>query len=389
MNTLTKEERVLRVINREEVDYLPSQIVFTDRSRWGEISKLLGLSSEDELDDYLENHLHHTLSLQDKPIFYREIIEESDRLHELGFCNPDWENNIVYDTWGMGLIYGTGTFLMVFHPVQGKATKHNAKYMPPNVPEKALFAKDLKTRVKNYNPPAIIQPGNFAEWEYDLNNNPNNLLIWPTAYLGNYERTYGVMGWEEFMVGLKLYPDVVEELMEKVINYKIDFAKKVVEYGFKIAHHGDDLGTQEAPLWSIDTFRQYILPGLKRVWEVYTKANIPILLHACGKVVDFIPDLIDIGLKILEPAQPCNDLRFLKKEYGKDLIFMGGIDTQILPFQTPKETEIMTRETIQILGKGGGYIIAPSQEIMNDVPVENIKAMVQVIKEEREKVLYM
>ena len=49
----------------------------------------------------------------------------------------------------------------------------------------------------------------------------------------------------------------------------------------------------------------------------------------------------------------------------------------------------MTRETIRILGKGGGYIIAPSQEIMNDVPVENIKAMVQVIKEEREKVLYM
>jgi len=389
MSKLTKEERVLRVINREEVDYLPSQIVISDRSKYEEISKALGLSSKDELDEYLENHLHHTCTLHDKPIFCREVKEETNRIHELGFCNPDWENNIVYDSWGVGFKYGTGTFFMEFHPLQGKATEHNVKFMPPNVPKEALLAKDLKTRIEYYNAPDIDQPGNFIDWEHNLKNNPDNLLLWPSGYIGNYERTYGIMGWEEFMLGLAAYPDTVEKLMEKVIDYKIQFAKKVVEYGFKIAHHGDDLGTQEAPLWSLDTFRKYILPGLKRVWEVYNKAGLPIFLHACGKIKDLIPDLIDIGLKILEPVQPCNDLRFLKREYGKDLIFMGGIDTQILPFLTPEETAKMTRETIRILGKGGGYIIAPSQEIMNDIPVENLKALVQTIKEEREKVLLM
>jgi len=77
----------------------------------------------------------------------------------------------------------------------------------------------------------------------------------------------------------------------------------------------------------------------------------------------------------------------LVDKYGKDLIFYGGIDTQRLPHLSPGQAEEMVRETINILGKGGGYIIAPSQEIMNDVPVENIKVMVETIKQERVNVL--
>jgi uroporphyrinogen decarboxylase len=83
------------------------------------------------------------------------------------------------------------------------------------------------------------------------------------------------------------------------------------------------------------------------------------------------------------------DHSFLKREYGKDLIFWGGIDTQnLLPFGSPEEVKLMAAETIRILGKGGGYIIAPSQEIMVDVPIENLKALVETINEEREKVIY-
>lgn len=134
-------------------------------------------------------------------------------------------------------------------------------------------------------------------------------------------------------------------------------------------------------------FRKYILPRLERIWKVFTDANIPILLHSCGNIIDYLPDLIDIGLKILEPTQPCMDLKYLKKEFGKDLIFFGGIDTQVLPYITPEETRKLTRDTVRILGKGGGYIMAPSQEIMNDVPIENIKALVETIREERVNIL--
>lgn len=113
------------------------------------------------------------------------------------------------------------------------------------------------------------------------------------------------------------------------------------------------------------------------------------MFHSCGNITQYISDLIDIGLKILEPCQPCMDLKSLKKEFGKDLIFYGGINTQTLPYLSVEETKDMVRNTIRILGKGGGYIIAPSQEIINDVPLENIKALVDAIKEERENVLYL
>jgi uroporphyrinogen decarboxylase len=92
-------------------------------------------------------------------------------------------------------------------------------------------------------------------------------------------------------------------------------------------------------------------------------------------------------MTVLEPLQPVMDFEFLKREYGKDLIFFGGIDTQVMPFISAEETRELTRNTIRTLGKGGGYIIAPSQELMNDIPLENITAMVETIREERGKVL--
>jgi len=135
-------------------------------------------------------------------------------------------------------------------------------------------------------------------------------------------------------------------------------------------------------------FREYVLPRLKRAWQPYNDAGIPIILHSCGCLTDFIPDLLAIGLRVLEPVQPCMDLGMLKREFGKDLVFWGGIDTQtFLPFGTPDQVKEMARRTIRTLGKGGGHIIAPSQEVMNDVPIANVKALVETIVEERQTVL--
>lgn len=383
----TREERILRVINRQDVDYLPSQIVLADRTRDEVISKALGLSNPGELDDYLENHLYMTFSLQDKPMIFRDVKDEINRLHDLGYSNPDWDNGVVYDNWGMGVKVGVGSFFVSFHPLQGKTTEQIAGFMPEDLPSESYMEKDIEKAVRNYRAPDINKAGNFSEWEQDLNKFSGEFLVWPCGYLGIYERTYSIMGWNEFMLNIASDPVVVEELLDKVTDYKVEHAKKMVEMGFKIAHHGDDLGTQCGGFFSKDMFQKYLLPRIKRVWSVFTDADIPILLHSCGNINDFIPDLIDIGLKIIEPTQPCMGLKYLKREFGKDLIFFGGIDTQVLPYISPEETKELTRDTIRTLGKGGGYIIAPSQEIMNDVPVENIKTLVETIREERAKVL--
>ena len=385
--TMTKEQRVLRVIRGQEVDYLPSQITFSDRTRDAEISRALGLGSADELDGYLENHLCLTLSLHDKPLFYRNDRDEMRRLEALGFCGTHWQAGRVYDSWGMGIQVGSDGFFACFHPLQKKATPQDAERMPPDVNREVLF-QDVEQAVANYRAPDIAREGLFDDMKRDLAEQSGDFLVIPSGYFGIYERAYGLMSFQEFMTNMAIKPKVVHELLDKITDYKVLYARKVVEMGFKVAHHGDDLGTQHGTLFSRRMFREFVLPRLDRAWQPYRDAGIPIIMHSCGCLTDFIPELLEIGLRVLEPVQPCMDLALLKREYGKDLVFWGGIDTQgLLPFGTPEQVKQMAREAIRTLGKGGGHIIAPSQEIMNDVPIENVKALVETIVEERQTVL--
>ncbi|MGD0091480.1 MAG: uroporphyrinogen decarboxylase family protein [Planctomycetota bacterium] len=387
---ITKEERVLRVIARQDVDFLPSQITFSDRTRDKELAAALGLASASELDGYLENHIHLTLCLNDKPLFYRNDREEMVRLAALGFCCPCWLKKVVYDSWGMGIEVGSDGFFACFHPLQNQATPDIASHMPPDVNRAVLFEGDIAKAVELYHAPDIHRPGNFDEMRKDLQEYSGKFLVVPSGYCGIYERAYNLMGFEECMLNLALNPAAVHRLLDKVCEYKLQFAEQVVKLGFKIAHHGDDLGTQRGTVFSKAMFREFLLPRLKVSWEPYRKAGIPICLHSCGDLTDFIPDLLELGLKVLEPVQPVMNLKRLKKEFGKDLVFWGGIETQnLLPFGTPAQVRKMVRQTIRTLGKGGGHIIAPSQEVMNDVPIANVKALVETIVEERQKVLNM
>ena len=258
--------------------------------------------------------------------------------------------------------------------------------MAPNVLD-AVLEKDIRKAVKKYKVPDFNSKDNFSEWERDFKKYSGELMVWPSGYAGIFEQSYCILGFEELMLYMATDHKLVEELMDKVTDYKVEVAKRLVKIGFKMAHVGDDLGTQEGVLFNEDMFKKIYLPRLKRNLKDFTNANIPIMMHSCGNITKYIPYLIDAGVTILEPCQPCMDLNYIKREFGKDLIFYGGIDTQKLPFISEEETKEMVRSTIRILGKGGGYIIAPSQEIMNDVPLENIKVMVETIKEEREKVL--
>ena len=222
----------------------------------------------------------------------------------------------------------------------------------------------------------------------ELDELSGDFLVMPSGYYGIYERGCGLMDFEQFMMNMAMRPAVIHELLDKITDYKVEYARKVVEMGFKVAHHGDDLGMQCGPMMSETMFREFVLPRLERAWQPYNDAGIPIILHSCGDITRFIPDLLAIGLRVFEPVQPCMDLELLKREFGADLVFWGGIETQdLLPFGTPEQVKEMARKTIRTLGKGGGHIIAPSQEVMNDVPIANVKALVETIVEERQTVL--
>jgi uroporphyrinogen decarboxylase len=130
------------------------------------------------------------------------------------------------------------------------------------------------------------------------------------------------------------------------------------------------------------TFRTHIKPRLRQLIE-RIRALAPqakVLLHSDGAIVPILPDLIEIGVDILNPIQVSaagmGDTAFLKREFGRDLVFWGAIDTQhVLPFGTPAEVEIEMRQRIDDLAPGGGYVMASVHNIQADVPAANVVAM--------------
>jgi uroporphyrinogen decarboxylase len=143
-----------------------------------------------------------------------------------------------------------------------------------------------------------------------------------------------------------------------------------------------DLGGQNGPLISLATFREFIAPYLKQMFDCIHRLGAKVLFHSCGQIRAFIPELIALGVDILNPIQPIGPTmapESLKAEFGGQLCFHGGIDTQgLLPNGTPEAIRKEVRRYCETLGRGGGYIVAPAHNFHPDVPPENIQAVYQV-----------
>ena len=148
-----------------------------------------------------------------------------------------------------------------------------------------------------------------------------------------------------------------------------------------IIRFSDDMGMSGSTLFSRDIYQKLIKPYHKRIYGyVHEHSNAKVLLHSCGSVYNFIPDLIDAGVDILNPVQivaanmsPSK----LKNEFGKDLVFWGGgCDiSQVLPYGAPAEIREHVLRNMEIWAPGGGFVFAPSHNILAEVPPQNILAM--------------
>jgi uroporphyrinogen decarboxylase len=129
-------------------------------------------------------------------------------------------------------------------------------------------------------------------------------------------------------------------------------------------------------------WRKYIKPLLAKQYEEVKKKDKVVIQHSCGDNNLILQDFIEIGLDVYNTIQPeIYDLKKLKSQYGDNLAFWGAISTQrLLPYATPEEVKMKVRETMGILGKGGGYIASPTHRMPQDIPVENFLALVEAFK---------
>ena len=387
---MTRYERLTRLINRQDIDYLPSQITFAERTRNEQIARKLGLESAEELDEYLENHIQLPFSRYDMPLFLRNDIGLMRTLSAEGYAGLDEQGKTVYDIWGMGIRIGEEGFYYNYCPFQGDR-EANARARPflPKSFDAALLEMAPLEAARRFTPPDPTLDANLQPMVEEIQRyRSEGIYAAPSGYFGIWERCNGMLGLPENMMYMAAQTEITLEMFERITEYKIRLARELLKLDLPLYHHGDDLGFQTSTFFSEAMFKELLLPYLRRLFKVYKDAGKKVAYHSCGNITRMIPHLIDAGVDVLEPVQPCMDLKYLKEAFGDSLIFWGGIDTQsILPHGTAEEVREHTRQVIRTLGRGGGLIIGPSQEIMSDVPIENIVAMVETIRAERQGAL--
>jgi uroporphyrinogen decarboxylase len=158
--------------------------------------------------------------------------------------------------------------------------------------------------------------------------------------------------------------------------------------GIDIVYMADDYCSQRAPLFSPELFKRFCAPYLRKMTDLAHAHGKKFLLHVCGAVRPLLPTIIDCGVDMLEPIQiraEGMDPEALKKDFGKDICFYGGVDLQrVLCAGTPQSVADEVRRLIDILGEGGGYVIGPGHTyIQPDAPIANILSMYETAYEYR------
>ena len=193
-----------------------------------------------------------------------------------------------------------------------------------------------------------------------------------------------VRGWEGMFLDMATRPEWAHFLSRKFTDfYKEDYTRAAD------ATHGridlylliSDLGSQHGPLISVPMFREFVAPYLREMIDCIHGLGGKVLFHSCGLIRPLIPDLIELGIDVLDPIQPVGpemSPEQLKAEFGDRLSFHGGIDMQrLLPHGTVDDVRTEVRRYCDVLGRDGGYILGPAHLFQPDVPPENILATYQ------------
>jgi uroporphyrinogen decarboxylase len=199
-----------------------------------------------------------------------------------------------------------------------------------------------------------------------------------------FETAWALRGLDRMLMDFALDPETAERILDIPYHYHLEAARRLVALGVDMIWTGDDVGTQTGMLIAPEMWRRLLKPRMGRFFSELKAMNprLKIAYHSDGDVRPIIPDLIEIGLDVLNPVQPaCMDPAALKRTYGRNLCFWGTIDEQhTLPFGTPADVTAEVRMRLSTVGRGGGLIIGPTHHVQLDTPIENLMALVDSVR---------
>ncbi len=277
------------------------------------------------------------------------------------------------DDWGTGQVeIAPGSWFPGVHPLKEARTLDAIERYPwPDMddPSRVAHVRAHAERLRSDNEFAVIG----TPW-----------LLFP------FERACAMQGMDTFLMSMALTPDVARALLARIsglctrlMGHFLDACGDLLD----IVKIGDDLGTQDRLLMSPAMYRSLLKPfHADFIAFIKERTKAKVFFHTDGDVFDLVDDLVEIGVDILNPIQTSagrmSNLPELKKRFGSRLTFCGAVDThRVLPSGTPAEVRDEVRRVVEVLGPGGGYLLASVHTIMDDVPPENIVAMADAVME--------
>jgi uroporphyrinogen-III decarboxylase len=198
-----------------------------------------------------------------------------------------------------------------------------------------------------------------------------------------------LFGMDILMIKMYEDPELVDAVMQHIVDYYVAVSRQIFDAAtdaIDIFFIGNDLGSQHGPLVGQNLFRRFVLPHIARLVDLGHAYKLKVMMHCCGGIAEFVPALIEVGLDGLHAVQPsCRgmDLATLKRHFGAKIVFNGAIDSHhVLIKGTPGLVRQKTREVLDIMKPGGGYIAGASHDsILEETPLENVLAMFDTIRE--------
>jgi len=196
-----------------------------------------------------------------------------------------------------------------------------------------------------------------------------------------------LVGLEKLLVDMALGSEYLEPLMEKCKDFALAVGKQLAGMGVDAVWAGDDFGAQNGMLISPRMWRRYFKERYRNIYAELKRANPNVIIcqHCDGAVAPILGEWIEVGLEVFNPVQPNvpgHEPEDLKTKFGDRMSFWGAIDQQkLLPFGTPAEIAADVRAKIDVLGRGGGYMVAPAHIIQGDTPTKNVEAMIAAVRE--------
>ncbi len=205
-------------------------------------------------------------------------------------------------------------------------------------------------------------------------------MVWWTLF----ERMHLLRGFENALTDYLVYPEKFKQLQKQIFDYAMALLDHWIEVGADGVFFSDDWGDNLGLLINPKIWREMWKPLYAQLFGRVRDAGMHVWFHSCGNVTQIIPDLIDIGLNVLNPIQPgAMNVAQLAKDYGGKLSFYGGVDVQeTLPNGKPDDVRKEVKFLIDTLGSfNGGYIGGVSHSVISDVPLENVIALYEAFEE--------